>query len=346
MNKVTIKDIARKLKVSTTTVHNALNEKPGVGKAARQEIIRLAKKMGYQPNYFARGLISKQSYGIGMTISNISDPFSAEMARGAFDKAEELGYTVMMFNTSYDLANETKSIEILNAKGVDGILLSTVTQDDPNIELLEKMQMPYVLMNRVILNPKKANRIDSVSTDMYSGFYEAAKHICRLGHTNIAMILGDMQVSTGIFLTNGAMDAFKEYGVTIPSDKLVECGFSRQKAYESAKKILFGKKPPSAILVQGDSMALGVREAAYEAGLNIPDDLALVGYDDISVASLAGIELTTVSQDTYNMGATGIQLLVNKIKSEDQSGVSSKIMMETKLVVRKTCGFHLKGYVK
>lgn len=346
MSKVTIKDIATELNVSTTTVHNALNEKPGVGKAARKEIINLAKKMGYQPNYFARGLVSQQSYVIGMTISNISDPFSAQMARGVFDKAEELGYTVMLLNTSYDITNETKCIEILNAKGVDGILMSTVTQDDPNIDLLNEMRIPYVLVNRLILDPKKGNRIDSVSTDMQSGFYEAARHICRLGHTNIAMILGDMKASTGILLKNGAMDAFKEYGITIPPDKLVECGFSRQKAYESAKTILSGKRRPSAILVQGDSMALGVREAACEANLKIPEDLALVGYDDISVASLSGIELTTVYQDTYAMGATGIGLLIDKIKSKDTSGISSKIMMETKLVVRKTCGFHLKGYIK
>jgi len=346
MTKVTIKDIARQFKVSTTTVSNALNGKPGVGKTARKKIIQMAKKMGYQPNYFARGLVSKQSYAIGLTIANISDPFSAELARGVYEKANELGYTMMLFNTNYDLANETKSIEILKSKGVDGIILSTVIQDDPNIDSLNEIQMPYVLVNRLILNPKKASRIDSVSVDDYGSFYKAAKHLCRMGHENIAVIAGDMDVSTAIALTQGANEAFAEYGVTIPPDLFIECGFARENAYRAAKTIFSKKNRPTAILIQGDNMALGVREAAYEAGIKIPEDLAIVGLDDISISSLAGIELTTIRQNQYKMGATGAQLLINKIKGENHSGISSKIVMESDLIIRKTCGFHLKGYVK
>lgn len=346
MTNVTIKDIARQIKVSTTTVSNALNGKPGVGKAARKKIIKMAKKMGYQPNYFARGLVSKQSYAIGLTIANISDPFSAELARGVYEKANELGYTMMLFNTNYDLKNETKSIEILKSKGIDGIILSTVIQDDPNIDSLNEMQMPYVLVNRLILNPKKASRIDSVSVDDYGSFYKAAKHLCRLGHTNIAVIAGDMDASTAIVLTQGANEAFAEYGVTIPPHLFIECGFSREKAYQAAKTIFSKKNRPTAILIQGDNMALGVREAAYEIGIKIPEDLAIVGVDDISISSLAGIELTTIRGNQYKMGATGVQLLINKINGENHSGISNKIVMESNLIIRKTCGFNLKGYVK
>lgn len=346
MTKVTIKDIARQFKVSTTTVSNALNGKPGVGKTARKKIIQMAKKMGYQPNYFARGLVSRQSYAIGLTIANISDPFSAELARGVYEKANELGYTMMLFNTNYDLENETKSIEILKSKGVDGIILSTVIQDDPNIDSLNEIQMPYVLVNRLILNPKKASRIDSVSVDDYGSFYKAAKHLCRMGHKNIAVIAGDMDVSTAIALTEGANEAFSEYGVTIPPDLFVECGFVREKAYQAAKVILSKKNRPTAILIQGDNMAIGVREAAFEMEIKIPEDLAIVGLDDITISALAGIELTTIRQNQYKMGATGAELLINKIKGEEHSGISSKIILESDLVIRKTCGFRQKGYVK
>ncbi|MBT3176770.1 MAG: LacI family DNA-binding transcriptional regulator [Desulfobacula sp.] len=346
MTKVTIKDLARHLKVSTTTISNALNGKPGVGKKARKKILQMAKEMGYQPNYFAKGLVSKQSHAIGLTIANIADPFSAELARGVYEKANELGYTMMLFNTNYDIENEAKSIEILKSKGVDGIILTTVTQDDPNIDSLNEIQMPYVLVNRLILNPKKANRIDSVSVDDYGSFYKAAKHLCRLGHKNIAVIAGDMDVSTAIALTQGANDAFAEYGVTIPPDLFIECGFSREKAYQAAKAIFLKNKQPSAILIQGDNMAIGVREAAYEIGIKIPEDLSIVGLDDISISSLAGIELTTIAQNQYKMGATGVQLLIDKIKSEDSSGGSRKIVLESDLIIRKTCGYYLKGYVK
>lgn len=346
MSKVTIIDLARQLEVSTTTISNALNGKPGVGKTARKKIIQMAKTMGYQPNYFAKGLVSKQSYAIGLTIANITDPFSAELAHGVQEKANELGYTVILFNTNYDIQNETKSIEIMKSKGVDGIILSTVTQDDPNIDSLNEIRMPYVLVNRLILNPKKANRIDSVSADDYGSSYKAAKHLCRLGHKHIAVIAGDMNVSTAIAPTQGANEAFAEYGVTVPTDLFIECGFSREKAYQAAKIILSKKNRPTAILIQGDNMALGVREAAYEIGIKIPEDLAIVGLDDIRISSLAGIELTTVAQNQYKMGATGAKLLISKIKNEDSSEGSRKIVLESNLIIRKTCGYHLKGYVK
>jgi len=346
VKRVTIKDLARKAEVSTTTVSNALNGKPGVGQAMREAILNLADAMGYQPNYFARGLVGRQSYALGLTISNISDPYSSELARGAYDKAQELGYTLMLFNTNYKLANETKSLEMLAAKGVDGILLATVLRDDPNIEFLEAAGIPFVLASRLIMNPKKANHIDSVTTDTWGGFYEAARHLCRLGHTDIAMVAGDMEVSTSITLTDGAMAALTEFGVTIPSEWFLDCGYSRERAYQAAGKLIDSGKRPSAVLVQGDNMALGVREAIYEAGLRIPEDMALIGYDDISISALAGVELTTVYQNTYKMGRAGMQMLVDKIAGGGHTDISSKVVMPTRLVVRKTCGYHLKGYVR
>lgn len=343
---MTIKDLARKAEVSTTTVSNALNGKPGVGEAVRQAILSMADEMGYQPNYFARGLVGRQSYALGLTISNISDPYSSELARGAYDKAQELGYTLMLFNTNYELANETKSLEMLAAKGVDGILLATVLKDDPNIETLEAAGIPFVLASRLILNPKKANHIDSVTTDTWGGFYEAARHLCRLGYTDIAMIAGDMEVSNSINLTDGAMTALKEFEITIPSEWFLDCGYSRERAYHAAGKLIDSGKRPRAFLVQGDNMALGVREAIYKAGLRIPEDMAIVGYDDISISALAGVELTTVYQNTYKMGSTGIQMLVDKIAGGRHTDSSSKIVMPTRLVVRKSCGYQLKGYVR
>jgi LacI family transcriptional regulator len=346
MNKVTIKDIARKLKVSTTTISNALNDKPGVGKVVREKIVQMAGEMGYQPNYFAKSLVSKQSLAIGLIVSSIADPFFSELALGVNEKVSELGYTMMLFNTNYNIENEKKSIEMLKSKGADGILLSTILQDDPNIDLLNDTQTPFVLINRLILNPKKASKIDSVSVDNYGGSYKAARHLCRLGHTKIGVIAGDMEASTAILLAQGAEEAFAEFGISIHPDLFVECGFDRNKAYKAVKGIFAGENRPTALLIHGDNMALGVRESAYEIGLNIPEDLAIIGFDDISISSLAGIELTTVSQNQYDMGITGAQMLINKIKGQKQAGSSSKIVMEAELIIRNSCGFNLKGYVR
>jgi LacI family transcriptional regulator len=134
------------------------------------------------------------------------------------EQANAFGYSTMLFNTNHSVANEKKIIQTLGSKGVDGVILGTVRQDDPNIELLDDLKVPYVLVNRLILNPKRASRIDSVSLDNYGGSYKAAKHLCRLGHTKIAIIAGDMESSTAIMRTRGAKDALAEFGVSVPPD--------------------------------------------------------------------------------------------------------------------------------
>ncbi len=342
MNKVTIKDIARQLQVSAATVSNALNNKPGVGKDVKRRILKLAKEMGYQPNYFAKGLVSRQSYAIGLVITNIADPFYPQLALGVQEKANASGYSTMLFNTDHSMDNEKKIIEMLGSKGVDGVILSTVQQDDPNIELLEDLDIPFVLVNRLILNPKKASRIDSVSLDNYGGAYEAAAHLCRLGHTHIAIIAGDMDSSTAITRTQGAKDAFAEFGVNIPPEWFVVCGYTKENAFDETRKILEREERPTAVLAQDDNMALGVREAAFASGFKIPEDLALVGFNDISFSSLTGIELTTVRQDQYAMGMTSAELLINKLQHLDRPGISNQIVVETELIIRKSCGYHLK----
>lgn len=345
MNRTTIKDIAKHLNVSATTVSNALNDKPGVGEDVRKKILKLAKKMGYQPNYFAKGLVSRQSYAIGLVITNIADPFYPELALGVQEKASASGYSTLLFNTNHSLENEKNIIEMLGTKGVDGVILSTVQQDDPNIELLEKLKIPYVLVNRLILNPKKANRIDSVSLDNYGGAYKAAAHLCRLGHTRISIIAGDMDSSTAIMRTRGANDAFSEFDVTIPDDWFVACGFTKENAYKAACAILKKKDRPTAFFAQDDNMALGVREAAYEFGLKIPEDLALVGFNDINISALTGIDLTTVGQNQYTMGTASAELLINKLTGTDHSDICNNIVMETRLIIRKSCGYQTHGYL-
>lgn len=349
MYRVTIKDIAKRLNVSVATISNALNDKPGVGTDVKKKIIKLAKEMGYQPNFSAKSLVSRNSFAIGLIVSSIADSFYPELALGVQDKATEHGYTMLLFNTNHSMENEIKCIEMLKSRGVDGIVLSTVLQNDPCIELLDETDIPYVLVNRVIINPKKAGKIDSVSIDNYDGSYKAAEHLCKLGHQKIAMIKGNMKSSTAIFRTEGALDAFTEYGINIEPELNIECDYSMKKAYKAASQIFSRrnkKERPSAFLAQGDNMALGIRDAAIEAGLRIPEDLAIIGFDNISICALKGIELTTVSQNQYQMGAKSAELLIAKIKDRTHRTLTNQIVMAAELIVRNSCGFNLNGYVK
>ncbi|MEW6263485.1 MAG: LacI family DNA-binding transcriptional regulator [Thermodesulfobacteriota bacterium] len=342
---ITIKDIARKAKVSTTAVSLAINGAKGVSEKTRQRILRLARELNYQPNLTARSLISKRSHTIGYIVTNITDPFYSEVALGMEEEANKLGYKVILTNTSGRLENEAAAIATLQARGVDGIIFSTVTVDDPNLNDLIERKFPFVVINRVPMNHPAVDRIDSVIIDSYSGGYKAVEHLYRLGHDHLAIVAGSMQTSTARERTRGGRQALADHGLKFNPRYFFEGEYDFKKACAAAKSILKLKPRPTAVFAHDDNMAFGVREAVLSEGLRIPEDLALVGFDDINFADLKGIELTTVSQKKYEMGIVSTQVLVNKIEKKAVNMIS-KVVLEAELVIRRSCGFHRTGYVR
>jgi LacI family transcriptional regulator, galactose operon repressor len=343
--KVTIKDIAKIAKVSTTAVSMALNDRPGVSDKTRRRIIKIAEQHDYQPNFAAKSLISNRSYTIGLIVNNIADPFYPEIAKGIEEKANELGYSLLLCNTNRSLKGEKRSLNTLRAKSVDGVILTTVTVDDPHINPLIEERFPFVLINRLSMDPELENKMDYVVLDNHACGYTAVKHLYRLGHDRIAVITGALNTSTGMMRTRGATRAMKDFGMDLDDDMVVECGYIRENAYEAAHRLLEIKNPPTAFFAQDDHMALGVREAVISKGLKIPEDIALMGVDDIDTASLTGVDLTTISQKKYAMGVMGVEILINKIE-KNRSGMVNKIVLEAELIRRRSCGFHLQGYIR
>ena len=341
----TIKDIARMTNVSATAVSMALNNRPGVSAKTRKKILNIAKEIDYQPNYAAKSLISKRSYTIGLIVNNIADPFYAEIARGTEEKANELGYSLLLCNINRSMEGEKRSLDTLRAKGVDGVVIATVTIDDPNIKPLIEDRYPFVLINRVSLDPELENKMDYVVPDNYACGYKGVKHFYRLGHDRIALITGALYTSTAMRWTKGAKRALNDHGMDLDAKLVVECDYVRKKAYNSAKRLLAMKNRPTAFFAQDDYMALGVREAVLSEGLSIPEDVALMGVDDIETASLTGVDLTTIRQKKYEMGAMGVEILSNKIE-KTTVGMVNKVVLEADLIRRKSCGYHLHGYVR
>jgi len=204
---------------------------------------------------------------------------------------------------------------------------------------------PYILVNRIPLNHPHEEKIDHVVIDNYTGGFKAIEHLYRIGHDRIAVLSGSMQVSTIIERTRGVRGAIDHYGIRFDRRHFVECDYSRKKAYDATKRLLAQKGHPTAFFAQDDNMALGVREAVLSLGMAIPGDTALVGFDDIDTASLAGIELTTVSQKKYEIGSIATDILIKKIENKTPSMVN-KVVLDTELVIRKTCGYALTGYIR
>lgn len=339
----TIKDIARVAKVSPTAVSMALNDRPRLAPKTKARILQIAHQLGYQPNFVARSLVKKKTHTIGLIITTILNPFYPELAKGIEDKASELGYNIILCSTNYDLQREKYSIDILRSKGVDGIIFSSVETRDPNIKPLIEERFPFILVNRRIHNRLLHRKVDYIVLDNETGGYMAMEHLCRLGHRRIGLIAGGFNISTAVERTEGAQKAMRDYGIPFEASLLAECHFSKEVAYDAARRFLQMKSPPTAFFVENDYMALGVREAILDAGRRIPEDVALVGFDDIAASALKGVELTTISQKKYEMGSLAVRILIDKIEEKTPSMVN-QIVLQPEIIVRKSCGFHLHGY--
>lgn len=338
--KATIKDIAKAANVSATAVSMAMNNKPGVSQKTRRKIQKIAEKLQYTPNFIARSLISHRSYTIGFILNSITDPFFPELAKGIEEYANSQGYNLLLCNTKRDLQTEKKSIDMLRSKGVDGIILATVLKDDPNILPLIEDEFPFVLINRHSLAPVLKNKTSYVVLDNFRGGYMGMEHLYRLGHDRIAIITGDVNTSTAILRTKGSLKALTDCGAKVDRELIVEGRYQRQVAYEAAQKLITMEAPPTAYFAQDDYMAIGIREALFEKGFRIPEDVALMGFDDTEIASFAGIDLTTISQKKYDMGEMGAKTLIEKIE-KTSSGVASQLILEPGLIIRKSCGYTL-----
>lgn len=343
--KTTIKDIARIAKVSTASVSLALNSQAGISKQTRDKILKIAERLNYRPNYAAKKLIGKPSNTIGLIIENITDPFYAEIALGVEEKSSKMGYGVLIYNTGGDLYREEKGIEDFQARGVDGVLISTVTIDDPNLSPLVEKTFPFVCLNRVSLDPSLKDRIDYIALDNFSCGYKGVEHLYRLGHDRIALITGSTDKSTALMRTEGAMMAMSKFGLDKEAKFIVDCQFLRDKAYEASKVLLSQRNCPKAFFCQDDNMAIGVREAILGHGLKIPEEIALMGINGIKEASLSGIDLSTINQNIYEMGSTGAEILIKKIENPEANMVN-QIIMNSELAIRKSCGYSLKGYIR
>lgn len=342
--KVNIKDIAKLANVSHTTVSRALNNKSRIRPETKEKILALAKELGYRPNFIARSLVMRRTKTLGLVITNIANPFYTELAQGIEKTATKLGYNIILCSTQSDITVEKQYIEMLRSKGVDGIIFSSAHIEDPNIVALAEEEFPIILVNRRTYHPTVKEKIDYVGVDNILGGFLAVEHLIRLGHQRIGVIGGSTESSVGLERLEGGRKALKAYGLNQRNDYFVEGNFLKRSGYQKGKQFLRMAEPPTAIFAANDYMALGVYQALLEEGIRVPEEVALIGFNDIEFTSMKGIELTTIGQKKFEMGAIAVEMLVEKIEKGGNRTSAKETFLAPELIIRKTCGFHLKGY--
>ena len=341
--KITIKDIARMANVSHTTVSRALNNKSRIKNETKEKILSIASELNYRPNFIARSLVMRRTKTLGLVITTIANPFYTELSQGIEATAISLGYNIILCSTNYELSAEKRYIDMLRSKGVDGILFTSAHMGDPNIIGLAEEEFPIILVNRRTYHPIVRDKVDYVGVDNMLGGFLAVEHLIRLGHKRIGVIGGSSESSVGFERLEGGKKALTAYGLEVIGDYFLEGDFLKGSGYQGGKRYLKMDKPPTAIFATNDYMALGTYQAIVEEGTKIPEEIALVGFNDIEFTSMKGIELTTVGQKKYEMGALAVKTLVERIEG-GKVGSPKEIILEPELIIRKTCGFRSKGY--
>lgn len=342
--KVNIKDIAKLANVSHTTVSRALNDKSRIRKETKEKVLAIAKALGYRPNLIAKSLVSRRSKTLGLVITDIANPFYTELAQGIEKTATRLGYNIILCSTQSNISTEKQYVEMLRSKGVDGIIFSSAHMEDPNIVALAEEDFPVVLVNRRTYHPAVKERIDYVGVDNVLGGFLAVEHLIRLGHRRIGMIGGSVESSVGLERIEGGKKALATYGLKQENELFLEGDFLKRSGYQRAKEFLKMAEIPTAIFAANDYMALGAYQALLEEEMKIPEDVALIGFNDIEFSSMKGIDLSTIGQKKFEMGAIAVEMLVERIEGKEKRPVAREVLLLPELIVRRTCGFHLRGY--
>jgi LacI family transcriptional regulator len=339
--KITISDIAEKAGVSKATVSRVLNNRAeGVGPQTRSHIQEILRETGFQPSGFARGLVTGKSASVGVIIPDIVNPFYSLLVRGVEDALCKSGYSLLLCNSDHDIVKEKEYVSILIEKGVDGIILDSAESDcDCQLELLEKNSIPYVLVDRIIEDPIK---YPGVYVDNRQGGRLAASYFLSQPACSLLFINGPIEFSQSKLRQAGVEDILQEKGLPANSLKILYGDFSIESGYQLTSEML-GKGlancdekgfPFTAIFTANDLMAIGALRALKQAGISVPDQMEIIGFDDIELATLVDPPLSTVSQPALEMGARSAGILLQLMAGKKPR---SKIQtMNTSLVLRGT----------
>ncbi len=328
---VTLKDVAARARVHPATASRALNPKTRllVREDTAQRVLEAAAELGYRPNTVARSLRTRRSHSIGVLIPDLNNPLFPPIVRGIEDRLAAAGYVALIGNTDGDAERERMLFEQMRARHVDGLVLATVQLGDPLLAEAARADLPVVLMNRLAQD----HSVPSVSVDNERGIRMAVAHLATLGHTRIGHLAGPQDVSTGLARYRGFMAAMEDHGLRPDPDLIVTAkAFSIEEGLRCAQQLLKRDRACTAIAAGNDMLAIGCYAALDEASLSCPDDVSVVGFNDMPFIDRLRPPLTTIRFPHYQVGTEAAQLLLERMAGH--TGPVKVLFLAPELVVR------------
>lgn len=339
MKKLTIDQISKLAGVSQATVSRVINDYPHIRPEVREKVQRIIDETGYQPNVVARSLASDHSNAIGVIIPSavqelFTDPYFPRLMQGISQTAtaRDLTLTLFIFHTREEEKRTIRSV--INTGLLDGLIIAANHKDLAFVPLLLEKKMPFVLIGRP---HEMEDRITFVNTDNINGAYTATKHLIKLGYERIGIITV-FRNTAGYDRYEGFRRAMTDHGKPIFEELVATGNFTTDSGYQAMKEILPGK--PDAVFACSDAMALGAMRAIREAGLQIPHDIAVIGYDDLPFANQAEPPLTTIHQPIKETGAAAVETLIDILGNN--ATAQCRVVAPNQLMVRESCGAALR----
>jgi LacI family transcriptional regulator len=335
---VTLQDVARKAGVSAMTVSRVLNTPERVSPLTRERIETAIQVLGYTPNALARGL-KGSSRTLALVIPDVSNPFFTDIVHGAEEVARKHGYTVFLGNTDSSGENEKNYLHKMLGHRIDGLLI--VPMGDRSKDVLQKVRargVPFVLIDVKVPGVSA----DYVVGDNKAGAFALTEHLIKLGHKRIALVSGRPDLSTSREREEGYAAALQHYKIKADTNYHRPTDFSREAGYHAVSSLLALPRPPTALFVASNVLAIGALEAARASGLRVPEDIALVCFEDIGMASALQPFLTVMAQPAKAFGRIGAEFLLGRIANPQQPKQHKVLMPQ--LIVRSSCGNSVQHY--
>lgn len=336
MSDLTLEDVAKQAGVSRSTVSRVVNEHPNVRTEVRNRVLQVIQNTGYHPHAAARTLASQHSWLLGLVLPHsvsffFTDPYYPHLTKGIAQACNQYNYTLALFlvDTKED---EEKIFPRVSRKGLlDGVIVQSGHHGEQwIIGRLVDAKIPLVIAGR----PFRSDNVSYIDIDNVNAAYNAVSHLVRLGRKRIGIITGPTNSTVGIDRKEGYRKALVERDREVENSLIQEGDFTEAGGYYAMQRLLRAK--PDAVFAASDIMAVGAMRAAHEAGLKIPDDVAFVGFDDLPIATLSDIQLTTVRQPVIQFGVKAVELLIDLINKGAQP--PRHIILDTELVIRRSCG--------
>jgi len=322
-----MQDVAREAGVSVMTVSRVLNQQPGVSDERRRRVRAVIRKLGYRRNSLARGLKAERSHTLGLVVPDITNPYFPEIVRGAEDVALEAGYGVFLSNAVEDQRREAASLRMLDERRVDGVIVVSPRLPENRLYALLRAHRAAVVVNRSA-PPEIAG---AVRLDHASGVRDAIDHLLSLGRRRIGVLAGPDSSVAARERREGILATLAARGVPLPPERVVRTAPHIEQGAEATRRLLEAADGLDALLCYNDLVAAGALLACADAGLRVPQDMAVVGFDDIPFARMFTPPLTTLHVPKYDLGVNAMRILLDRIAGRN---VRAEVVLRPTLVVR------------